>query len=149
MKIRMSWLWLGLIAIFLAGCGEEKTVIQSETEIYSYTIGNIELIFNFNSIFGKELTMNNANDRAVGVYIVDNNNQSQIIFSDGWTWGGNSEVEDDVNFNHNQELKVTVVIYNDLANAFSAFIEALGPNFLEEIEGIWIQDQFEEIIVLQ
>lgn len=137
-----------IISALISGC-ENKTVLQSNNEIYSYTISGVELIFNFNSINGKQLTMNNGNGRSVGVYVVDNNNQSQIIFSDGWTWGHNSEVENDANFNHGEELKVTVVIYNSLGEAIVQFIEALGPDFLSQLENIWIQHQEEEIIILE
>ena len=143
-----SVVFIGLL-LFCCGCEERTTVLQSDEEFYSYMIGNVELIFNFTSIFGKELTMNNANDRAVGVYIVDNNDSSLIIFSDSWTWGGNSEVESDVNFNHNQELKVIVVIYTDVSSFIANFIQALGPDFLEEIQDIWVQARYEEIVVLQ
>lgn len=149
MKILKIMGLLLITLILLTGCSEDKTVLQSESEVYSYTIGNVELIFNFASIFGKQLTMNNANDRAVGVYVVDNNEPSMIIFSDSWTWGGNVEVLNDATFNHNQELKITIVIYNDFAGTIWGLIEALGPDFLEEIQDAWIEDEFEEIIILE
>lgn len=110
-------------------------------------IGNVEITLDFEAIGGKTVTVKNGNDRAVGVYIVKNNQPSIIVFSDGYI--GKSSVHTGVNFEYGWELKVTVVIYKDLAGAVIAFIDALGPNFLDAVKEFWIERRHEEVVVIQ
>ncbi|PIS42441.1 MAG: hypothetical protein COT24_03655 [Candidatus Kerfeldbacteria bacterium CG08_land_8_20_14_0_20_40_16] len=138
-----------LALIMFAGCEENTTVLQSETESYTYRYANVELIFNFDSIFGEQLTLNNANAMPVGVYVVDNNNPDLVVFTDNWTWNGSTNTTTDINFSEGQELKVIIVIYSQEGILAFPIISLLGSNFLSGLEDTWIQEKHEEVIILQ
>ena len=136
--------------LVLNGC-EKKVINVPATEGIARlpVIGNVEIILDFEAIGGKTVTVKNGNDRGVGVYIVKNNDPSIIIFSDGWIGKRKSSVHTGINFEYGWELKVTVVIYKDLAGAIIAFINALGPNFLDEIKEFWIENRYEKTVVIE
>ncbi len=139
-----------LAGVFFLNCGKDVRVVTPTDGIARLPrIGNVEITLDFDAIGGKSISVSNGNDRAVGVYVVKNDEPSIIVFSDGYIGKHGSSTHRGTNFEYGWELKVTVVIYNSLAGGFEAFIDALGLDFLDKIKNVWIEEKYEEIVVIK
>src|SRR3989338_2260017 len=108
-----------LVGALLLKCGGDVKVVTPTTEGIARLprIGNVEITLDFNAIGGKTVTVSNGNDRAVGVYVVKNDEPSITVFSDGYIGKHGSSTHRGTNFEYGWELKVTVVIYRSLGGA--------------------------------
>ncbi|OGL88333.1 hypothetical protein A3I42_01350 [Candidatus Uhrbacteria bacterium RIFCSPLOWO2_02_FULL_49_11] len=71
------------------------------------------------------------------------------MFSDGYVGKRGSSTHRGTNFEYGWELRVTVVIYRNLAGAIEAFLDALGADFLDHLQDIWIEERYEQVVVVK
>jgi len=90
----------------------------------------------------------NGNDRAIGIFVADNGNRSEIIYSDSWLSGGKSKSQA-ASFYDGQEIYLRVVVYRSLSDAIRIFIESLGPDFFDHLNDVWMEDVDDEIFTLK
>ena len=139
------------VGVLFFNCGKDIKVVTPTTEGIARLprIGNVEIILDFNAIGGKSVSVSNGNDRAIGVYITKDDEPSIIVFSDGYVGKRGSSTHRGANFEYGWELRVTVVIYRNLAGAIEAFLDALGADFLDHLQDIWIEERYEQVVVVK
>jgi hypothetical protein len=135
-----------VVVIACLGCDTAKVVgpTSDGSFVRLPSIANVAITLDFET---GAVTVVNRNDRGVGVRI-ERVNGPGIVFSDAWI-GKNDASAHVSGFSHGWRLKVTVVIYHSWVEAISAVIEALGENFLNGLQDIWVDDQVEQIVIIQ
>ncbi len=135
------------LAVLFISC-QQITEVVSDNEVSGFIVGNVELKFDFDTILGKVIYWLNGNDRAIGIYITDNQDPGKIILSDSWTGGLKPDINRAV-FSSGQEMRVTIIIYKDVNAIIKSFIQSLSGNFLQDIQDSWIERQMTTVIKLQ
>jgi len=140
------WLVLLILLLVLPDCS--KKILQSDEDVATYRLLNVETRFIFDTIRGNQLMIINGNDRAIGIFFSDNSNRSEVIYSDSWLGGGKS-VAQAASFDDGQEIYLRVVVYRSLSDAIRVFIESLGPDFFGQLNDVWIEDVDEAVFTLE
>lgn len=140
------WLVLMILLLVLPGCS--KKILQSDEDVATYRLLNMEIRFIFDTIRGNQLMIINGNDRAIGIFLTDNTNHSEIIYSDSWLSGGKS-VAQAASFHDGQEIYLRVVIYRSLSDVIVVLIQSLGPGFFDDLQDVWIEDVDEAVFTLE
>jgi len=136
--------------IFFFGCQKEGDIIFSistENGIARYEVGHVEITFDFEAMTGQTISVTNGNNRAIGVYITNYEEESIIIFSDSWIGGLDSQSQEAV-FDEDEVLRVRVVVYRSFGGAIQTFIQNLTNNFWEDLNDTWIEHEYDELILL-
>ncbi len=146
----MKQIFFLLLIIFFIGCQKEgDTILSISTEngIARYEVGHVEIVFDFEAMTGQTISVTNGNDRAIGVYINDYEEDSIIIFSDSWIGGLDSHAQEAV-FYEDEVLRVRIVVYRSLGGAIQIFIQNLTNAFWEDLNDTWIEHEYDELILL-
>lgn len=141
-----TWMMAVVILMCCLDCDTAKVV--GPTSDNSFTrlppVGNVTITLDFQT---GAVTVINGNDRGVGVRI-ERADGPGIVFSDSWI--GKHDASAHVShFEHGWRIKITVIIYHSWVEAISAVIEALGENFLNSLQDIWVYSRTEQIVVIQ
>jgi len=137
-----------LVSLIVVGC--EKNIINvpaTDGIAILPRVGNVQIMLDFNG--NKSITVKNENARAVGVYVTKDNQTDVVLFSDAYIGATKSSNQTGVHFEYGWELRVTVVKYKDLAGSVIAFLDALGAGFLDQLDNFWIEERYEQVIVVQ
>jgi hypothetical protein len=145
-------LFSAIFTAFFLNCSDSITQITDDgDEIVTLpAISNVEITLNFNAISGKPVTVDNANDKDIGVRISKNDDTSIVIFSDGWIGKTKKEIIGGTNFEYGWEIKVEVVIYKSLGSTVIAYLESIGDrNFFENLDDSYVESQGSQIFVIK
>ncbi|MBL7021888.1 hypothetical protein ISR92_00970 [Patescibacteria group bacterium] len=142
-----------LIVVLFMSCQEAAPepdiyYLTTDNNVGVYEIGHIEIEFDFGAITGKQVSVINGNDRAIGVYITEYGNDAVVVFSDSWIGGMKTKTQEAV-FYEDEELLVEIVVYKSLGGAIQTFISSLGEGFFSELNDSWIETTYEQVIILQ
>lgn len=148
MKSKLGWGVLLLVLMFL-NCGDRIVAVETTDGMARLpAIGNVEIVLDFEGINGKAVTVKNGNDRVVGVNVVRADDPAIVVFSDSYIGRGKSSIHEGVNFEHGWELNVTVVVYKDLGSTIMSLVEAIGPNFLDQIQDAWVAEKYYQNVLI-
>lgn len=141
------YFWLMAVVLCTPACQKHVINVPAPEGIAILPrVGNVQIIFDFNG--NKNITVKNENARAVGVYVVKDNQEDVVLFSDAYIGATKSSTQSGVHFAYGWELRVTVVKYKEAVDAFASFLDALGSGFLDKLDDFWIEVRYEQVVVI-